>query len=295
MLGLCALEVHRAHRANGAGAARIGEEGVGQRHDDVEVLGEREVVQEAEHEQRVRPPEDRVECHRRRHHGPDVEIHEEVGERQAHRTHPGEMQRFSGDRERRGEEHRDHQRTDPGEDQERVVGVRLLAEQPLHALGETAKEREADRDEDDRAERLLARHVQPVALLWQEVGIAERRDHALDQQFGGPGAEDAESPEDRGMHGTGDRVAKDLGLEDPDAEEVPHPHRDRVPSNVVEPSDAQIPDESLDVGGEVAYRDDEDCEEDRVRRVHGDQPEAFACFTAAVRTGRISSTSPTIP
>ena len=173
--------------------------------------------------------------------------------------------------------------------------MRLLAEQPLDAFGEAPDERHADGGKDDRAEGFLTGDVEPVELPRQEVRVAERGDHALDEQLGRPRAEDHESPEDRGVHGAGDRVAEDLGLEDADAEEVPHAGRYVAPTEVVEAADAQIPDQPLDVRGEEPDREDEYCEENGVRRVHSVHPEALACFTAAVRTGRISSTSPTMP
>ncbi len=50
------LEIHRLHRPHGSRPAGVGEEGVGERDDDVQVLGVRQVVEEGQDEERVRPP-----------------------------------------------------------------------------------------------------------------------------------------------------------------------------------------------------------------------------------------------
>ena len=52
------LEVHVAHGALRARPARVREEHVDERRRDVQVLGVRQVVEEGEDEQRVRPPEE---------------------------------------------------------------------------------------------------------------------------------------------------------------------------------------------------------------------------------------------
>ncbi len=295
LLGVRALEVHRTHRADHPRTTRVREVGVRERRDDVQVLGVRQVVQEAQDQQRVGPPGEVVQQHRRRHPRPCPELHEKDRERVAHRPHPGEMQRLRGDREGFRQEHRDHQRADPREDEQRVVRVRLGPLEALHALGEAAPERHRDHREDDRREGLLTQHVAAIERRGEDALVAEPGDDALDEHLRRAGAEDEEAPEDQGVHRSRDRVAEDLRLEDPDREEVPEARGEVAPARVVEPAEPQLADEALDVRREEPERGDEDEEEESVRRRHLGHPAALACFTASVSTGRISSTSPTMP
>src|SRR5690606_22370482 len=59
-LRILVFEVHRRHDADLTRAARVGQEGIGERRDDVQMLGVRQVVQEHQDDQRVYPEIDCV-------------------------------------------------------------------------------------------------------------------------------------------------------------------------------------------------------------------------------------------
>ncbi len=215
------------------------------------------------------PPEDVVHERRGRHAWTEPYLHEHLRERITHRIRRDQRRRLRGEVEGLGEEHRDHERGDPREDQQRIVRVRLGALEARHTLGEAAVQRERDHREHDGRESFLAEHVQAEDRLGQEVLVAEAREHAADQHLRGAGAEHHEAPEDEGMHGAGDGIAEDLRLEDADRDQVAEARGQRVPADVIEAAQAQVADEALDVGAEEAERGDEDGEEQRVGSGHG--------------------------
>ena len=147
--------------------------------------------------------------------------------------------------------------------------MRLGALQALDAPGEPAKEREGQRAEHQHAPQVLVGREEAVRPLRHEAREREPGDDAGNQELARSGGEDAEAPEDGGVHGPGHRVAEDLLLEYPDRDEVPEAARNVLPARIVEPSDAQISDEPLDIVGKEADGTDDDEGEDQVRCGHG--------------------------
>ena len=195
----------------------------------------------------------------------------------------------------------------------------LCTFESLHRVGEAAVERHADHREDNCREAFLREHIEPEERFRQEVRVAESRVHAGNQHFGRARPEDDKAPKDQGMHRARDGIAEDLRLEDADRQQIADAARNVVPARVVETTDLEVSDEALDARGEEAQRDNQQCEEQpvggghirKLRRANGlhhlglcrpstplvlgCRAYAFAFFTASVSTGRIASTSPTIP
>ena len=97
------------------------------------------------------------------------------------------------------------------------------------------------------------------------------------------------------MHHAPHRIAQNLALREPDQQEILRALIGVVGAHFIA-TDVQPAVQSLRAAGEEPDCDGENDREDKIRGLHvSDQPCALAAFTAAVSTGMISNTSPTIP
>ena len=171
--------------------------------------------------------------------------------------------------------------------------MNLLALQTLWWCHQSPPEQPTHRHQHHHGEQLLAEHEELPERSRQNRLIAERRPHTVQQDFSGARGQNQKSPEDRRVRQSCAALAQDLGLREPDREQVPRPS-----SGMVEPvlglAESQVADQPLNVVAEEAQRGGEDDQERDVLASH-DQPCARAAFTAAVSAGTISNASPTIP
>ena len=143
--------------------------------------------------------------------------------------------------------------------------MRLGAEEALDALGDAPEQREADGEEHEHPPDVLVDRVEPEEPVGKEEMVRERREHAVHEKLDRPRGEHAETPEDRGVHRACDRVAEDLLLENPDAEQVREPRADVAEPGVVEPAEPKFGDEPPRVPGEEAERGNDYEREDEIR------------------------------
>ena len=209
------LEVHRAHHALLSRPARVREVDVDERRDDVQVLRVRQVVEEREDEQRVRPPEHAVArvAARATSTAPSA-----MRERRATRPSPGRTPSgCTTSRNAFDQQQRDHQPADHAEDDQRVGVLELVALEPPRMQHEPPIEREADRAEDEQREHVLRQRVDAVERRRGRNSANENRGNTpCDQDLDRAGREHHEAPEDQRVHRAGDRIAEDLRLRDAD-------------------------------------------------------------------------------
>src|SRR5712692_9607838 len=233
--GLGLLEVDRLELALGL---LRGEEDIEGGGHDVQVLGVRQVHEEAQEEHGVEPPrhvEDGGDCPRR-------QMSEHARE-EAPRELPV-VGRRGGEHDpaRVGSKVRDHEPEDQEQDEEALGGegeAAGLRHQP--AVG-----RVGDGRDDGHAEGVFE---DQVVRRIRKKGKVEPLGHPLPEELDGPEREDDEAPEDRGMHEPGPEVV----LQEPRLAEDVHEDRDQSLGHLV-PSRLRLP------------RQDEPEEKDRASR-----------------------------
>jgi hypothetical protein len=156
LLGVFVFEIHRAHRANNARPARVREEDVDQRCEDVQVLREGEIVREVENEQCVPPPADGEDC--------------VCGARFHPLEQPAESARDESARLRTTEhmlhcpieQQREHECGDHPENEQCIAAVDRVAAKAGRLYDETAIDQPGDGGEHHKCEKLLTRGVDRV-------------------------------------------------------------------------------------------------------------------------------------
>ena len=91
-----------------------------------------------------------------------------------------------------------------------------VALEPLRMQHEASVEREGDGGEHENGERVLRKRVQRVQRMPEYSLVRERCPCPLNEDLERAGGEDDESPEDRGVHDTGDRLTENFRLRDTD-------------------------------------------------------------------------------
>ena len=264
VLGVLGLEIHGAHDAHRPRAGGVGEPDVGQRRDDVQVLGVRQVVEEDEDQQRVRPEAGDPAGVGDRRRQPAHDRSERVGDRPLH----AEASRFEHQLEGADEEERDHEHGDHREDEHRVARVHVVALQPPWLDDQATVEQDGDGGQHEQPECLLRQGIQRVDGPGEKVDVAEARDHALDQDLERAEPEHQEAPEDEGVQRTGHRVAQDLHLQQAGHHEVLQPGARMVGPVVGLAHGGHVVDQPLDVVREEPCGEQQDGEEDQAGGRH---------------------------
>ena len=212
------LEVERLEATS---RTRSTEEDVDRRGRDVQVLRVREVGQEAEDDQHVRPHEDALE-----HLGRRV-VRKQPRERVDNRRPAGGPRvQVERDERRVPEQQRGD---DAGDQREDEVGLAQVAALRTAAVAAPCGSRTLrDTDEDERREHVDEERVPPLALEPAERGargkrlvtLEDRRDRHEDRR-----EEDEESPEDEGVHEARDEPLEELPLTENDDRLVAHAGR----------------------------------------------------------------------
>ncbi len=288
-LRVLGLEIHRLHRAARARTARVREVDVEQRRHDVQVLRVRQIIQEGQDQQHVRPPETGRERgrigHRRRDDARDGARHDLLRSNVASRTEICACV---------GEQQRHHQPADQAQDDDRVGVLELVPLEARRVNHQPAIQRECHGGDDERRERVLRKRIEEVERLGKKQIEREAAEHALDHDLDGARREHDEAPEDRRVHEPSGLLAEDLALGDADRQQIPDP-RARIVGAIVREAEPRVAHETLHVEREQPRARREHGQEDPDRRGGGHQCPAFASRTAFVSAGTTSSTSPTMP
>ena len=176
-------------RLEAAAAARAAEPDVDRRRRDVEVLGVRQVGEEADDEQDVRPDEDPLA-----HLGPRAlaeHLRDRVRDRRGRR---GPLVQPGRDQRRVPEQQREHDHRDQPEDQVGLAEVAAL--EPLGALHLADPERRDHADEDEHDEEV---DEEREPALMPEPGKRRAFRDGADQRHHDRREEDQEAPEDEGV------------------------------------------------------------------------------------------------
>ena len=263
LLDALRLEIEKANHSLRPRPLRIREVDVGNRRHDVQMLRVRQVVEKAEHQQRVRPPEHAVRA-----------AEESSGERlQRHREREREWLRarerlrVECQLDRVHDEHGHHQRGDSAENQIRVAVLELVALETWRMQHEPPVECECDRAEHEEAEEVLRDGVELVERCRKKV-VRERWEASVQQQLDRPHGEHAEAPEDERVHRTRDRVTQNLLLQDRDRDDVLESY-ERVAAAVVRLGYLQIRKQPLNVVRKKADGANKDEQENGVFGSHG--------------------------
>ena len=227
----------------------------------------RQVIEENQDQEHVRPPEHALSVER----GARREIVKRRRERARDELLRTNGFRLQDRQECIREEQRHHQAGDQAEDDVRVEVLDAVTLESLRMQYEAPIERKRDGGEHEDREGVLRERVQCIERMPEHGLIREAAPHALDEDLDRARGEHDETPEDRGVHDAGNRFAQNLRLRDANLQHVRKPPPGMVRA-VLGKTETEVAHEPLNVQREDAGSNGEDDEEKDVLRGHAMRP-----------------------